>query len=86
MKPYYKQNGFFDRLERLSDWIDDQIDKYLYIIRKFGFLYYVPMCRHMAIMGNFINHCADYEIYYRKTRIDKINQYNREKYWWMRAK
>lgn len=86
MKPYYKRGGFFDRLERLSDWIDDRIDTYLYILRKFGFLYYVPMCRHMAIMANFINHCADYENYYRKTRIDKINQYNSEKYWWMRAK
>ena len=24
---HYKKNGFFDRLERLSEWIDDCIDK-----------------------------------------------------------
>lgn len=86
MKPYYKRGGFFDRLERLSTSIDLKIDMYLLMLKTFGILYYVPFFRRLAVIANFIDHCADSENYYAVARINTTDLYNQEKYWWMREK
>lgn len=79
MKPYYKQGGFFDRLERLSKLIDYYIDVY-------GFLYLVPGFRRISVLNSYLEDSkyaleeaiADVEHYKRL--------YNKQKYWWMSAK
>lgn len=79
MKPYYKKNGFFDRLDTFSRWFDYHYDVY-------GILYFVPWLREMAMSAYWI---AELEIDLKLIQQDleeAKENYNREKYWWMRAK
>lgn len=91
MKPYYKNNGFFDRLERFSDWIDDQICR-PQILRIISGLIHHHINMHERInstqpktrTGRLLKR---EESWNREYAIDNlIDLYNREKYWWMRAK
>lgn len=91
MKPYYKQGGFFDRLERFSDWIDDQIcrpqilriiseniDNHWFLLKK------LEGMRPKTILGKKLRVA---EMWSKEYAIDRlVNLYNQEKYWWMRAK
>lgn len=79
MKPYYKNGGFFDRLERLSDWIDDHIDRSIDCFHFYGIMYFIPGFSRLSVYKFWIReHFVQHE--YIRFR------YNREKYWWMRAK
>lgn len=83
---YYKENGFFDRLEKLSDWIDFEIndlmwafEEYLEDLHTFGFLYFVPGMRHLAVSRYFIK--------YHTEELKKEREiYNKGKFWWMAEK
>lgn len=91
MKPYYKKNGFFDWLERLSDWIDDQmcrpqnlriisglIDHHINMMERINSTQ--PKTRTGRLLKS-------EERWNREYAIDNlIDLYNREKYWWMRVK
>lgn len=91
MKPYYKRGGFFDRLERLSDWIDNQI------YRPFGLkriaeemddcIYWIN--RLSNSMSKYLFNREEARIEVRALNLELAEfklLYNREKYWWMRAK
>jgi len=91
MKPYYKENGFFDRLERFSDWIDDEMSRpqILKIISE-NIDHHINMHERINSMrpktrtGRLLK---IEESWNREYAIDNlIDLYNREKYCWMRAK
>lgn len=57
VEPYYKKNGFFDRLEKISDWIDWGIWNFRWRIeesiddfKSFGFMYFIP--EHFSTVAN----------------------------------
>jgi hypothetical protein len=77
MKPYYKKGGFFDRLERLSDWIDDEIDMAVDYLRWYGIMYFVPGFRRLTFLSKWLDiNRRDIEKHRR--------EYNKIKYWWMK--
>lgn len=86
MKPYYKKGGFFYWLERLSDWIDDEIDSIEYHFKLYGFMYFVPGFRKIAVSKFWIDDSVLDVEFAKKNLANEIAEYNREKYWWMRAK
>lgn len=73
--PYYKKNGFYDRLERFSRWIDYKF----YQIDQYGILYYVPGFRKIAMVNTWIKECEIELDHFRR-------MYNRDKYFWMAKK
>jgi hypothetical protein len=79
MKPYYKKGGFFDRLDRFSRWID-------YVLDAFGIMYFIPGFRGISIHKRWL-HEMEMEL---KEAFDGVAEakedYNKSKYWWMRAK
>jgi len=91
MKQYYKHGGFFDRLERFSDWLDDQlcrpqilriisenIDNHVFLFQK------LEGMRPKTILGKKLRVA---EMWSKEYAIDRlVNLYNSEKYWWMREK
>lgn len=91
MKPYYKKNGFFDSLERLSNWIDDQIcrPQILRIISELidhhiNMMERINSTQPKTRTGRLVK---KEEIWNREYAIDNlIDLYNDKKYWWMRAK
>lgn len=86
MKPYYKRGGFFDRLERLSDWIDDEIYSIEYHFKLYGFMYFVPGFRKISVLKFWVDDAASDVEFAKRNLEDEIKKYNREKYWWMMAK
>lgn len=79
MKPYYKKNGFFDRLERFSHRID-------YILEVYGIIYFIPGFGGIALAKYLIRE-REFELEIAKQDLEEAKEnYNREKYWWMRAK
>ena len=49
MEPYYKKNGFYDRLERLSDLVDGWIDFLLWHADGFMCLRFLPGNRNTRL-------------------------------------
>jgi hypothetical protein len=79
MQPYYKKGGFFDRLDRFSRWLDYMLDAY-------GIMWFIPGFRKIAITKFWIDDSV-LDVEFAKTNMaNVIEEYNREKYWWMRAK
>jgi hypothetical protein len=91
MKPYYKEGGLFYLLEKLSDWIDDEMSrpKMLKIIfenidHHINFHERIKRMQPKTRIGRLLKR---EELWNREYAIDNlIDLYNREKYWWMRKK
>ena len=77
MKQYYKQGGFFDRLDRFSRWIDCMLELY-------GIMYFIPGFREISIHKSWL-HEMEIEL---KEAIGDVAEakedYNKSKYWWMK--
>lgn len=86
MKPYYKQGGFFDRLERLSKIMDTALREFMFDFEDYGIFYFIPGFRKIATLRRNIADYDDDIRYIKGCQAREIDVYNREKYWWMRAK
>jgi len=86
MKPYYKHGGFFDRLERFSDWIDFEFNRIEYRLELYGLMYFIPGFREISIARFWVDDAALDVEFAKRNLANQIATYNREKYWWMRAK
>lgn len=86
MKPYYKKGGFFDRLERFSDWVDFEVYRIENRLKLYGLMYFIPGFRKISVTRFWVDDAA-LDVEFAKRNLEKqIETYNREKYWWMRAK
>lgn len=90
MKPYYKKNGFYDRLERFSEWFDGwfyyYISNVVFSLKFYGFMYYIPGFRRLSIKSAYIRENKQYIAYCEDSISELTEEYNREKYFWMAKK
>lgn len=86
MESYYKEGGFFDRLEKLSHRIDWFTGGIYWDYIEYGILYFIPGLRSIARIRGDISHFNN-AITIHKHEIKQLTEeYNREKYFWMAEK
>lgn len=91
MKPYYKRGGFFDRLERLSEWIDNQISRPFDLQRIDEEMeycnYWIARLSNPTSRNLVDREFASIEVMTLRLKLIEFEcLYNKIKYWWMRAK
>lgn len=77
---------FYEKLEKISDWIDWRVNSLVWRFKHFGIMYFIPGFRRLVILKA---HIEDAEFDMRmaeKMRGHAIDEYNREKYFWMKKK
>lgn len=91
MKPYYKYNGFFYKLEKFSNWIDNEIYRFrnlMEISKKIDYYkrlrYKLSLENHRTELAKKINTVEIWNCDYAIYRLTCL--YSEEKYDWMKDK